>query len=255
MTIYEFGNQNEKTVLLIHPSLVMWDYFEYLIPLLEKDYHLIIPALPGYDEKEQADFTSVEKIAGELVVWLKKQGHASIDLVYGCSMGGSIVLCMLAQNKIEIKNAMIDGGITPYQLPRLLTICIAVRDFLMVCMGKWGGRKLLVKAFGANAYSNEDLAYIEKVLTFISYKTIWRTFDSCNNYQMPKDIPQPKGHVEYWYADTEEKARAWDIRYIKKNFANTSFLKLENLGHAGLAAAKPEMMAEMLKKRIENTRD
>jgi hypothetical protein len=122
----------------------------------------------------------------------------------------------------------------------------------MVCIGKWGGRKLLVKAFDADAYSNEDLEYIEKVLTFISYKTIWRTFDSCNNYKMPKDILQPKGHVEYWYADTEEKARAWDIRYIKKNFSNTSFLKLEDLGHAGLAATKPKTMAEMLKMRIEN---
>lgn len=25
------------------------DYFEYVIPLLEKDYRLIVPALPGYD--------------------------------------------------------------------------------------------------------------------------------------------------------------------------------------------------------------
>ena len=48
MTIHEFGKENEKVILLIHPSIVKWDYFEYVIPLLEKEYRLIVPALPGY---------------------------------------------------------------------------------------------------------------------------------------------------------------------------------------------------------------
>lgn len=51
MTVYEYGKDNKKTVVLIHPSVVMWDFYEYVIPLLEKDFHVIIPALPGYDEK------------------------------------------------------------------------------------------------------------------------------------------------------------------------------------------------------------
>ena len=67
MTIHEYGKSNAKTVVLVHPSVVMWDFFEYLIPLLEKDCHVIIPALPGYDENDsQQNFTSVENIAGEL---------------------------------------------------------------------------------------------------------------------------------------------------------------------------------------------
>ena len=73
MTIHEYGKSNAKTVVLVHPSVVMWDFFEYLIPLLEKDCHVIIPALPGYDENDsQQNFTSVENIAGELAEWLVK---------------------------------------------------------------------------------------------------------------------------------------------------------------------------------------
>ena len=48
MRVYEYGKENPECILLIHPSLVTWDYFEYVIPLLEKHYHLLIPALPGY---------------------------------------------------------------------------------------------------------------------------------------------------------------------------------------------------------------
>lgn len=49
MTIHEFGKENKETIILIHPSVVKWDYFENVIPLLEKNYHLLVPALPGYD--------------------------------------------------------------------------------------------------------------------------------------------------------------------------------------------------------------
>ena len=34
MNIHEFGKENEKTILLIHPSVVKWDYFEYVIPAI-----------------------------------------------------------------------------------------------------------------------------------------------------------------------------------------------------------------------------
>lgn len=30
MTIHEYGKSNAKTVVLVHPSVVMWDFFEYL---------------------------------------------------------------------------------------------------------------------------------------------------------------------------------------------------------------------------------
>lgn len=70
MNIHEFGKENERVIMLIHPSIVKWDYYEYVIPLLENDYRLIIPALPGYDFDNDSDFTSVEQIAGDLVNWL-----------------------------------------------------------------------------------------------------------------------------------------------------------------------------------------
>ena len=66
MTIHEFGKENKKTVVLIHPSLVKWDYFERVIPLLERKYHVVVPALPGYDPDVKSNFTSVEGIAAEL---------------------------------------------------------------------------------------------------------------------------------------------------------------------------------------------
>ena len=90
MTIHEYGTDKEQVIVLVHPSVVMWDFFEYVIPLLKEDYHLIVPALPGYDEKNpDVDFTGIEEIADELAKWLIAHNINTIDLLYGCSMGGA----------------------------------------------------------------------------------------------------------------------------------------------------------------------
>lgn len=252
MTFHEYGTQNEKVIVLIHPSAVMWDYFSYLIPLLERDFHLLIPALPGYDESNpDMDYTSVEEIASQIAGFLSARNIDHIDLLYGCSMGGSIVIRMLADRLIAIDNAVIDGGITPYQLPRIITRLIAARDFLMVSMGKIGGLKLLEKVFSTDEYSAEDLKYMEKTLGFMSYRTIWRTFESCNNYRMPDPVPEIPGHMEYWYGDKEQKDRKWDIRYIRKNFPQARLVRMKNCGHASMASLHPEKMTALFRKLLQ----
>ena len=250
MKIHEYGTDNSRIIVLIHPSLVMWDYFEYVIPLMQDRYHLLIPALPGYDEDTQGDFTSVEEIAEELADWLISRGYEEVSCIYGCSMGGAIVTRVLADNRIRPHTAIMDGGITPYRLPWIATRFILLRDFLLIYTGKLGGIRLLEKAFTSDEYSEEDLAYIGKVLQFISAKTILRTFDSCNNYTMPEKAQTDCRHIEYWYARTEEKARKWDIRYIKEQFPGTVFRIFEETGHGGLAALRPELMVSELERTI-----
>lgn len=44
MTIHEYGINKEKTIVLMHPSAVMWNYFEYAIPLLFFR-HVFVPML------------------------------------------------------------------------------------------------------------------------------------------------------------------------------------------------------------------
>ena len=199
MTIHEFGKKNDEIVVLIHPSAVMWDYFEYVIPLMKNRYHLLIPALPGYDTQMKDDFTSVEEIASELEDWI-------------------------------------------------VTRLIALRDFLMVSMGKIGGLKLLEKAFSTDEYSDEDLKYISRVLKMMSFRTIWRTFESCNNYTMPDLVHTDCCRIEYWFAESETKDRKWDIEYVKKLFSQTRFRRFDNAGHGGLAPLQPERLVRNLER-------
>ena len=59
----------------------------------------------------------------------------------------SLFIHSLLDKRLTIKKAVIDGGITPYQIPWLITRFIAVKDFLLISAGKFGGIKLLEKSF------------------------------------------------------------------------------------------------------------
>lgn len=250
LTIHEFGKKNKDILVLIHPAVVMWDYFEYIIPLMENKYHLVIPALPGYDESRPRDFTGVEDIAEDLEKWLEEHGYPEIAGIYGCSLGGAVVLRFLADDRIIAKYAVIDGGITPYRLPWLLTRLIAVRDFALIALGKLGGMKLLEIAFSTDDYSEEDLRYVKKVMDQMSAKTIWRTFESANNYNMPDTIHTTCKHIEYWFSKAQEKDRRWDISYVKEVIPGTHFRRYRTVGHGGLAALAPEKPAKALDRII-----
>ena len=68
---------------------------------------------------------------------------------------------------------------------------------------------------------------------------------------MPADVKTGCGRIEYWYASTEKKARKTDIEYIKNIFPQTVFREFENVGHGGLAALKPGILADEISKLCE----
>lgn len=72
----------------------------------------------------------------------------------------------------KIKHCIIDGGITPYQLPWIATRFIALKDYLMMMIGRAGGVALLKKAFVTDDYSKEDLQYVADVLRHCSVATV-----------------------------------------------------------------------------------
>ncbi len=248
MNIHEFGKEHTDVIVMLHPMGVWWDIFEYVIPILEKEYHLVIPAIPGFDpDDSDSVFTSVEEIADDISEWLIAHNDKSVKCLYGCSMGGAIVTRMLAIQKIKTDCAIMDGGITPYQLPKPLTYLIAMRDWFMFAAGKYLSLKALRSVFDPNKYTDNDLEYIKKVMNHTKHETIWRGFYSCNNYTMPVPVPKQNCRIQYWYGEDEAKARKWDIQYIQRIFPNVELIINKGQDHAECFTLHPEEFCTMIK--------
>jgi len=252
MQIKEFGKEHSDVILLFHPNCVWWEVFNYVIPTLSEKYHLIIPAMPGHDpENPQSDYTSVEQIAEEVENWLLAQGYGRIQCLYGCSMGGAVATRLIADNRLQFDHIVIDAGMTPYQLPRFVTYLIAVKDWIVLEIGKHCNVKILREMFSPDKYSDDDVQYVKKVLASLSSRTIWRSFYSCNNYSMPRAIQQPDCPMQYWYGDEERKERKADIVYIKNVFPQIELVENPGMGHAEFFTLHPKEFCEKLMTFVE----
>ena len=183
--------------------------------------------------------------------WLRENGHEKVTCLFGCSMGGSLVIRMIAEGIIQPACAIIDAGITPYELPKPLTYAIAARDFAMIEAGKMLSPKMLGSVMDTDRMNEEDLAYVSDVLKHMSAKTAWNGFYSCNNYSMPEKIHQPDYPVMYWYGEKEKKARKKDLRFVKKTFPSVRFRQHPGQDHAESFTYHPEQFVKELKEIIE----
>ena len=252
ITIHEYGKENSKIIVMFHPLGVWYDVFEYVVPILEKDYHLIIPAIPGLDpDNPKSEFTSIEDIESRITNWLLNFRYNHVKCLYGCSMGGSLVIRLLASNNITADYAVIDAGITPYQFPKIFTYFVGARDWCMTQMGKHASINALSSVFDPKKYKEQDLLYIKKVLNSMSSKTIWNGFYSTNNYSMPKNFKEPNCKIQYWYGEEEKKEREWDINFVKKVYPKTIFIENKGQNHAEFFSLHPKEFCKQLKEFIE----
>ena len=86
MEAYEFGKEKEKKILLIPGNMMSWRQFENVIPLLQKNYHVIAISTDVYDEKGTV-FTTAEAMAEKLEGYIRDNLDSKIDLLFGESFG------------------------------------------------------------------------------------------------------------------------------------------------------------------------
>ena len=245
MNIQEYGKENLKSLVMIHGACMSWDMFRESIDVLQNRFHVYAVAVPGHDLATDEEFTSVEQISRQIEEELIARGQKQIDLLYGLSMGGGFVIRMLADNRLIVGEAVIDAGITPYELPFLLTRLILLKDFLMTEWGKHS-KKALSLAFPPERYTQEGVDEMFRVMQHMTAKTIWNVFDSTDNYSMPEQFPVIKTKIRYWYGDRERRARTLDIAYVKKHIPGVLFREIPGMDHGEYALMMPQTFAEDL---------
>lgn len=57
MKLYEFGKENNKTIMCLPGNFMTHRQFEDIVPLLENDYRIITVCFAGYDETGETTYT------------------------------------------------------------------------------------------------------------------------------------------------------------------------------------------------------
>ena len=111
MKYFEFGKQNELTLLLLHGALTTWQLsFMPFIKAAESEFHIIAVAEDGFNTDEpQTDAVSVIAEAEKITEYLVENFGGRIDIILGESLGGMIMTEILLDPRISVLTAIADG--------------------------------------------------------------------------------------------------------------------------------------------------
>lgn len=242
MKFKEFGSRENNLAVFYYGACTYWQWYIESIRKLSENYFVVVPVYDGYGINDDNDFTSVEETVKETADYIKKLGYTKIDLLYGLSMGGGMAVNMLALNYYPVKRAVIDAGMTPYNLPYVITKIIEIRDYIGISILR-GSMSLIKKVFDPKRWTkkDEDSEYkaMYNFLRGMSSKTILNTFYSANNYKMPEGVVNLDTDIEYWYGSLEKKDRKYDIKYIGRKFKNVKFREIKDMEHGELVMMHP----------------
>lgn len=146
MQILEHGQAQERTLLFFPCTAEPVWAFADTITLLSQRWHVFQVVYDGHQPEYPGDFTSVEQTVDEVISYLKSHGVSRLGGAYGCSMGGACLTRLLALGEMPIDRAIIDGGITPYQLLYPVRKLLLWRDIVSFKMAA-NSRKILEAAF------------------------------------------------------------------------------------------------------------
>lgn len=112
--IQETGEDNEEIILFLHGAgLAGWMWDKQLKAF--KDYHCIIPDLPGHGNSRQIKPFTIKRSAEILIELIKKKSNNRKVHLVGISIGAQIILQILAMDPDIVDHALISGTLVNNQ--------------------------------------------------------------------------------------------------------------------------------------------
>ena len=110
MNYVEYGNGHNKVIILLHGGGLSWWNYREVAEKLSSDYHVILPILDGHTDSD-SDFTTIEDNAAEIIKFIDERFKGSVLLIGGLSLGGQILLEILAQRSDVCQYALIESAL------------------------------------------------------------------------------------------------------------------------------------------------
>jgi pimeloyl-ACP methyl ester carboxylesterase len=97
LSVYECGPTDAPTLLFVHGGRISRWMWEPQLALLAKDFHCLVPDLPGHGESAGIPFLSIVDCAERLQALIKARAHKRVASVVGLALGSQVLLELMAR--------------------------------------------------------------------------------------------------------------------------------------------------------------
>ena len=251
MKYFEFGQQNETLMVLLHGGGVCYRGVLPVAERLSKDFHVLVVAYDGFNPTEpDTEFVSVMDEAKRLGDYIVEQHGGKIDILYALSYGCRVLLEVLADQRLTITTTIADGMST-HDYPNIKSklgkeiYLFFFTGFFYQMMGKAGPmrKKLIARLTGRRPEEAERLLYPDA-----TWKS-WKNQDACligrpMNFEVFKNTDM---HIWHGINSQVERRLAKDIQKWKDAGYAFTYKVFRNVGHGGLIAERTEQFIEEVK--------
>ena len=211
MNFHEFGLRTAPHVMLIHGGGNAWWNYLRQARALSSHYHVILPTLDGHGEEYQIPYRSTERTADQLMDYIRCECGGRLFALGGVSLGGQIVMELLARNRDVAEKAIIDGSLCIPQ-PALARFCIASVHLLgpLLFSERACRRQLaLMDRFlpeemrypeEIKAYYLQDMPKLPRETLYAMYRTYMM------QYRLKESVRDSGTQVMYWYGEKEMRS-------------------------------------------------
>ncbi len=239
MRFLEYGNQNNKAIILIHGYSISWKMWLPQIDFFSKDYYVIVPILDGHDLKNSSTFTTVEQAATDIIDYVKGVYGEEIYALCGASLGATIGIDILAKNQLKINKAIIDAGPVVPMNKLMLYLSIKIRLRQINSMKK--GDKRMHNMLNRSFYSKELVEEILKIGANMTEENCRNIHLSVYNYSLPSSLKTVKTDLAYWYGSKEAWFGKKYAKAISKTLPKAEIKVFQGLNHGELCIGDPEL--------------
>ena len=251
MKIYSFGDESAPTILLLPGTFCHWrGNFGQVIPLLEKERHILCVSYDGFDETEHTEFPTMLEETEKIEAYIKENCGGSINAAYGCSLGGSFVGLLAARKNIHMDFGILgssDLDQSSALAGRLMCGLMMSIVYPLVRDGEFSSnfmKKRMEKSVKESPeYMGAFLRMFGGVRPYVTKQSCANQFYSDLVTPLPDHIDVTGTEIHVFYAlKMGEKYRG---RYLK-HFA-APVIHEQDLRHEELLACYPEKWAQLVK--------
>ena len=246
MKFRRFGNENAPTLMLIPGLGVSYEIFIPLIAILENRFNIIAVEIDGFTLDKQTEFTTVHDQARQAIEHIKNEYGEKIDCIYGLSLGGKILSCMLECNEVVISHAIMDAApLLP--LPKSLVNILRYIQYMNVrsCYRHAGFWKRLFPSH----YFGVLLDECRKIYPFGGKQAILDGYKSVYTTGLES---VSGADIHYWYGTKESFVAKPQVKHLKQINPDIHIEIFKGMNHGQLLIDYPDTVAKRITKVTSN---
>ena len=241
MKVVEVGQENQDVIVLLHGGGLSWWQYQAQMDLLCENYHVVLPILDGHAGSD-ADFTSIEDNAKRLLDYIDKTYGGSVFLIAGLSLGGQILLEMLALRKDICQYAIVESAaIIPDKLTAGLVAPLFSMSFPLI-KKKWFA-KVQFCYLGIRADLFEHY-YGDTVK--LSKQNLIAFTKASSLYQVKKNLKNSLARVRIIVGEKETKKMHASARYLHDLLPDSRLEIKAGLAHGQYTINQPDLYVKEL---------